>query len=146
MSWSYSGDPATSPLDKQRFLVGDTNSAKPIFSDEEIKSEISQAPAASVYTIAARLCEQAAVHFSNEVDKKTDSVSVFASQRSKQYQQRALYYRGKIPAQPYAGGVSKDDKQRNRDNNDLELPYITTDSNEFSVAEQAKQATQGAFR
>lgn len=37
MSWTYSGDPATSPLDEARFLIGDTDKNAPIMQDEEIK-------------------------------------------------------------------------------------------------------------
>jgi len=37
MAWSYSGNPATSPLDELRFKIGDTDPAAPIFSDEELE-------------------------------------------------------------------------------------------------------------
>lgn len=143
MTWSYSGDPSSSPKDQQRYLIGDTDSRKPILQDEEINYEISTMPQAHPYTIAARLCEQVAVTFSNIVDKKTDSVSVFDSQRSAQYQSRAAYYRGKIPAQPYIGGLSRSDKNQNRQDPDKLLPYITVDSREFSVDDQAASASQG---
>lgn len=37
MSWSYSGDPSTSELDRNRFMIGDTNEADPLFTDEELQ-------------------------------------------------------------------------------------------------------------
>lgn len=36
MSWSYSGDPSTSPRDETRFLLGDTVETARSLSDEEI--------------------------------------------------------------------------------------------------------------
>jgi hypothetical protein len=36
MAWSYSGNPASSDLDKVRFLIGDTNTANQLLSNEEI--------------------------------------------------------------------------------------------------------------
>lgn len=36
MSWSYSGDPTSSPLDAFRFKLKDTIESDPILSDEEI--------------------------------------------------------------------------------------------------------------
>lgn len=37
MSWTYSGNPASSILDECRFLTGDTNKDAPIMQDEEIQ-------------------------------------------------------------------------------------------------------------
>ena len=37
MSWTYSGNPADSPIDECRFLIGDTNEDEPIMQDEEIQ-------------------------------------------------------------------------------------------------------------
>ena len=37
MSWNYSGNPASSPVDECRFLIGDTNPNEPIMQDEEIQ-------------------------------------------------------------------------------------------------------------
>ncbi len=37
MSWSYSGDPSTSPLDAARFLTGDTDEKSPVLSNEELQ-------------------------------------------------------------------------------------------------------------
>lgn len=36
MSWSYSGDPSTSPLDAFRFKLKDTDKNDPLLTDEEI--------------------------------------------------------------------------------------------------------------
>lgn len=42
MTWSYSGNPAASDLDRYRFLTGDTNELEPFLTDEEIEYLISQ--------------------------------------------------------------------------------------------------------
>lgn len=42
MSFSYSGDPSISELDRLRFQVGDTDSNMPILQDEEINYIIMQ--------------------------------------------------------------------------------------------------------
>ena len=42
MSWNYSGDPAASPLDRVRFICGDTNEAEPILQDEEFNFLIAE--------------------------------------------------------------------------------------------------------
>ena len=36
MTWTYSGNPASSALDEIRFLIGDTNTADQLLSNEEI--------------------------------------------------------------------------------------------------------------
>lgn len=37
MSWTYSGNPTSSPIDECRFLLGDTRESEPIMQDEEIQ-------------------------------------------------------------------------------------------------------------
>lgn len=37
MSWSYGGDPANSPIDAVRFMIGDTDENEQILTDEEIQ-------------------------------------------------------------------------------------------------------------
>jgi len=37
MTFSYSGDPATSDIDRLRFLIMDVDENKPLFSDEELQ-------------------------------------------------------------------------------------------------------------
>lgn len=37
MSFTYSGDPSTSEIDRLRFLIMDVDSEKPLFSDEELQ-------------------------------------------------------------------------------------------------------------
>ena len=57
MTCSYSGNPADSDLDATRFLLGDTDCSKNIFSDEEIAWVLTQE--ANPYTAAACLLDGA---------------------------------------------------------------------------------------
>lgn len=43
MTWSYSGNPATNEKDAVRFLLQDTDSGRPLMTDEEIAWVISEA-------------------------------------------------------------------------------------------------------
>lgn len=56
MAWTYSGDPATTPGDAVRFLVGDTNTARQELQDEEIAWLLTQ-EAANPLRAAARAAE-----------------------------------------------------------------------------------------
>ena len=51
MSWSYSGNPADSSLDKVRFLIGDTDTTDQLLTDEEINYTISES-GGSIYQSA----------------------------------------------------------------------------------------------
>ena len=55
MSWTYSGDPATSDKDAVRFLTGDTDAGDQLASDEEIAYALSQRP--DVRLAAAVVCD-----------------------------------------------------------------------------------------
>lgn len=68
MTFTYSGDPASSNRDAVRFMVGDTDSTDPLLSDSEIAYLLSvhvEAPSAAVG--AARAI---AGKFSREADKQ----------------------------------------------------------------------------
>ena len=43
MSWSYSGDPNNSAVDRYRFMLGDTDASSPLMQDEEIMFLASEA-------------------------------------------------------------------------------------------------------
>lgn len=50
MTWSYSGNPASSDKDKVRFLIGDTDTTDQLLSNEEIDYTIAEA--GSIYQAA----------------------------------------------------------------------------------------------
>lgn len=66
MSWSYSGNPADSTLDKIRFLIGDTDTTDQLLNDEEITylitesgGSIYQAAHDAAYAIASKFTRMA---------------------------------------------------------------------------------------
>ena len=64
MSWSYSGDPSTSPLDLSRFLIRDTDSTDQLLQNEELQFLIDtwgdayEAARNAAMTLAAKFTRQ----------------------------------------------------------------------------------------
>jgi hypothetical protein len=85
MTWTYSGDPSSSDLDKVRFLVGDTDEALPLMQDEEINFLIKTKGSADG-AIQNVLLSIIAV-LAREVDYVIGPESVKASQRLANYRQ-----------------------------------------------------------
>lgn len=83
MTWSYSGDPASSDMDLVRFLCGDTDSAIPLITDEEINYLISVR--VSPYIAASEACLQIMAKLAKEVDYAIGPEKVSASQRFENY-------------------------------------------------------------
>lgn len=94
MTWSYSGNPANSPLDLYRFKISDTDPLDPILQDEEIDYVLSQ------YTdenhILYALFKQAALTFSREYKRSLGPQSEDPSSRLKFYTDKAAEYKLKI--------------------------------------------------
>jgi hypothetical protein len=78
MSWSYSGDPATSPLDQCRFWLQDIDTTYQLMQDEELLWLIEMADpmqAAPLYA-ASLAAEVLANRYAKEVSVSADGVSV----------------------------------------------------------------------
>jgi hypothetical protein len=77
VTFTYGGDPAASPLEEIRFLVGDTDSTRPLLSDEEIDYVIAKwDPLYGSTTLnAAVCCEVIAGHYAREISVSADGVS-----------------------------------------------------------------------
>ena len=65
MSWSYSGNPADSALDKVRFLIGDTDTTDQLLTNEEINYTIAESGGSiyqsahdAAYAIASKFVER----------------------------------------------------------------------------------------
>lgn len=113
MTWSYSNDPGTSPLDQVRFAISDTNSARKLLTDEEIKWLIArQVPIFNDPMVAA---EHAALRIASKYTGGTsisaDGVSIDTSGLQDKYRALAAQLReersqlnGAAPI-PYAGGM-----------------------------------------
>lgn len=89
MSWTYSGDPASSDRDEVRFLIGDTDANNQLLSDEELDYLIATNPdqgsAYSNYKAAAQASLATAAKFSQLMDKTVGSLSIRYSQKQGSY-------------------------------------------------------------
>ncbi|WP_301002978.1 hypothetical protein [uncultured Duncaniella sp.] len=69
MSFTYKGDPSSSPLDRARFIIGDTNESEPILQDEEIQYMLENST--SDLQLKAMLYRQAATILGARLVKRT---------------------------------------------------------------------------
>ena len=131
MSWSYSGDPSSSPMDEVRFLTGDTRSEEPILSNEEILYHIrmaygSRPPATGNFLAAAYAADLMAARSAGEVTSESvGDISVSYGERSKNFTDLASQLRRRATFASvgvYVGGMSVSDKRGNA--NDPDLPAL----------------------
>lgn len=86
MSWSYSGDPATSMRDAVRFLISDTNEADQLISDQELDWVIAVSGDTSVYQAAHDACYHVASMFTRlATSTSVGDMSISYSDRSAGY-------------------------------------------------------------
>jgi hypothetical protein len=87
MSWTYSGNPATSALDEVRFWIKDTDTTRQLLSNEEILFVIArQAGAQNSSLWAASVCaDNISAMFAGEVGVSADGINVDTGSLSKQY-------------------------------------------------------------
>lgn len=92
MSFNYSRDPANSPLDAARFLIGDTNNAEPIMQDEEIQYII-DTYGNSENTFKYHLFTRAATLFARDIKRSLGPQSEDPTSRLNFYKEQAAYYK-----------------------------------------------------
>lgn len=91
MSWSYSGNPATSDLDAVRFYISDTDAELPLLQNEDIEFLLTRWMPIykSVLLTSAVACEIIAGKFARQVTVNADGVSVGISELQIKYNQLA---------------------------------------------------------
>lgn len=100
MSWSYSGNPASSNRDQVRFYVGDTDTNFQLLTNEEIDFLLVQwidTYGAPLY-IAAVAAENIAAKFAREVSVSADGVSVQIGDLQQRYNDLAASLRDQYKA------------------------------------------------
>ena len=122
MTWTYSGDPSDNDRDAVRFEVGDTSSADPLVTDEEIAYIL--AGEGTILSAAAKCCEMIAAKFARDIDKKIESTSISASQRYKHYSELAKSLKQRISGSgtPYSGSMYVADKEADESDSSLKQP------------------------
>ena len=126
MSWNYSGNPSASNLDSVRFLCGDTDIRDQQLQDAEINFLLSNY--GNIYKCAAYACKDIAAKYGRQVDKSVGDLRLSYSQRQKSYSDLSkdlLRQSALRSALPYAGGISKQDKEQNRLDPDTVQPAFT---------------------
>lgn len=88
MTWTYSGDPASSAKDEVRALMGDTDADTQLVTDEEVLWAITQhadQTGYGNYRAAAMIAHMIAARYSKMVSKSVGSLSINYGQRYTQY-------------------------------------------------------------
>jgi len=127
MAFTYSGNPDTNAVDGVRSLIGDTDSCDPLLQDAEIESFLKKYNNAPL-NAAIRCCEIIIAKFSRRPDEVVGNVRISYSQQAKAYRTLLNDLRSRIAieeAAPYAGGLSKSDKQAQSANTDRVKPDFT---------------------
>lgn len=91
MTWSYSGNPAASAIDKYRFLISDTDSTEPVLQDEEIQFILDEYTDNN--TRLYNLFDRAADIFGRAIKKSLGPQSEDPSERLKYFASKAAYYK-----------------------------------------------------
>ena len=138
MTWSYSGDPSSSPNDAVRFEVQDVLNTAQLLQDEEIAYAIAQEAGvepsggftqAEVLSSAAHCCEALVRRFSMQADTQVGQLKVTYSRAAAGFAQRAVELRLRAQGMqgPYVGGLSKSDERAARQDTDRVQPAFTRD-------------------
>jgi hypothetical protein len=126
MVWSYDGNPGDNPKDEVRFLLGDTDSADQLLSDEEIYYLLTYWP--NPIASAAMGAERLATQFARDASTKAvGDLKITLTEKGRSFSAQASrlwilsrQYRGR--PQCYAGGISKADRQNQLNNSDRVPP------------------------
>lgn len=108
---TYSGDPSTSKKDEVRFLMGDTNTKRPLCGDKEILWQLTNTPNTRI--AAADLLLSKAVQFATKGDVKVGDVSKQFSKVADGLKSCSDRLRGEAlkRARPFFGGLTKSGKR-----------------------------------
>ena len=133
MTWSYSGDPSKTPRDWIRWRVGDTNFSDQLQSDEEIDAAISQE--GNKFKAAILVCLSIGAKISgSSVDKTIGRFKISKSQAANRYlKELPLALRAEMGrrAIPFAGGISRADKESRADDTDRVKPAFSRGMHDF---------------
>jgi hypothetical protein len=127
MTWTFDATSVSTDLAKVRLLIGDTNSASQLLTDEIInvylsaKDSVRLAAIDCVQTILAKIAV--------DVDSNAMGMSGSRSQKTSQYRDllRDLQAMSNTEAEVYAGGTSIADADADADDDDLIQPLFDRD-------------------
>lgn len=130
MSWSYDPNEDTD-LDVVRGIIGDTDTTDQLLTDEKIEAELARH--GSVTAAAIACAESLAALFARRVDVRFGPSSESASQVYAHYKELIARLRKNLTfaAVPFAGGISKVDKQTREADTDRVEPVFTKEQFDF---------------
>ena len=125
MTWSYSGNPASSDLDSVRFLVFDTDTNDQLLSDEEINWVLTEQ--SNIRLAAADCCEAIAAKFAKDINRSVVGISANPGSRAAFYLELADRIRAQATqtsqhAEIFAGGLTISGKDELDSNTDAVQP------------------------
>lgn len=97
MSWSYSGDPKSSDLDRIRFIIGDTDSTEPIMQDQELAYLISEY-GSNDNMLMYQSFMRAATLFARDIKRSLGPHSEDPTERLKYFKDMTAQYKSKLTA------------------------------------------------
>jgi hypothetical protein len=112
MTWTYSGNPASTTRDAVRFLVGDTDTTDQLISDEEIAYIVQENPA--INRSASESARAIAAKFARLMSRSIGGLSADFSAKYRQYIELAdnLLSKDELkPVSPYISGFSRSAKK-----------------------------------
>lgn len=129
MAFTYTDDPENVARDAVRLLVGDTDSSDPLLSDAEVAFYLSE-NGSNNYRAGSEACKAIAAKLARLPDLKTGRVTISNSDRAKAFLDLAdkLARKALSFVAPYAGGISKADKETQEENTDRVEPFFTRTS------------------
>jgi hypothetical protein len=112
-------------------MIGDTNEAEQLLSDEEINACLKLK--GSVILAAVQAARNIAAAFSREADKGSGKYRISYNQRAKAYNDLAdkIKIDNPVLAVPYAGGLSHGEKDAAKQNTDAVQPIFKRDDMDY---------------
>lgn len=95
MSFSYNNNPSGNKVDECRFLIGDTDSSKPILQDEEITYLI-DTYGSNQNTLRYQLFSHAATIFARAIKRSLGPQSEDPTSRLKFFKEQMEYYQKQV--------------------------------------------------
>lgn len=124
MTWTYSGNPASSTLDAVRFTVGDTDTTDQLVSDEEILYMINTY--GTIFRISSEVCRAIAAKYAKLIDRTIGGLSANFADKYHHYLELADSLVEKdelLPVSPFISGFSRSRKESVELDNDRESTF-----------------------
>ncbi|KKN54427.1 hypothetical protein LCGC14_0592250 [marine sediment metagenome] len=142
MTWSYdSSDPGATSKDQVRLMVGDTDTADQLLTDEEIAHFLTTY--LTVGNAAVQSARAIMAQFTRQVTRAVGDLKINLSDRAKAYKELIVELTemadASDPFQIYAGGLSLADRNEDRANVDLPQPPFEVGMTDYTPRMGANQ-------